>query len=114
MEKQYSHFTDRDDEDECTWVKTFVLIICGRNSGNPKFKLPPIRNGGEDYVSNSYRDFKDREVQLHDVTINYFIDAAIDHLFNDSESRENTWYSGEVVDVYVDSEDQENLEFFVT
>ena len=46
-----------------------------------------------------------------DVTINDFIDATIDHLFNDSESGENTWWRGEVVDVDVDSEDQKNPDF---
>lgn len=48
------------------------------------------------------------------VTVNDFIDATIDHLFSDSQTGENTWWRGEVVDVDVDSEDQENPDFFVT
>ena len=84
------HFTDKDDEGECTWVKAIALNICGGNSANPKFKIQPSGNGGEDYVTNLYQDFKNGEVQLCDVTINDFIDATIDHLFNDSESGENT------------------------
>ena len=48
------------------------------------------------------------------VTVNDFIYATIDHLFNDTESGEKTWQREEVVDVDIDSEDQENPDFCVT
>ena len=51
---------------------------------------------------------------MGNVTVNDFIYATIDHLFNDTESGEKTWQREEVVDVDIDSEDQENPDFSVT
>ena len=64
-------------------------------------------------VSNLHQDFKNGKIQLYDATVNYFIDATTD-LFNDSKSRQNTWCKGEVVDIDLDSEDQEDPNIFVT
>ena len=34
-----------------------IKYNCGGKSGNPKFKIQPIGNCGEDYVANLYQDF---------------------------------------------------------
>ena len=109
--KKSRHFTDKDDEGERTWVKAIAFNTCGGNSTNPKFKIQPLGNGGEDSVANLYQAFKNGNVQFCDVTVNDFIDATIAHLFNDSESGENTWWREEVVVVDVDSDDKKTADF---
>ena len=92
-------------------MKATAFNICGGNSTNPKFKIQPLGNGGEDSFANLYQAFKNGDVQFCDVTVNDFIDATIDHLFNDSESGENTWWREEVVVVDVDSDDKKTADF---
>ena len=92
-------------------MKAIAFNTCGGNSTNPKFKIQPLGNGGEDSVANLYQAFKNGNVQFCDVTVNDFIDATIAHLFNDSESGENTWWREEVVVVDVDSDDKKTADF---
>ena len=97
------------DENTERWFRGVALESIGKSQLLVRYHDFP----DEKVFQPLYKDFKADCIKLVKLVPSDLIGASIHHLFYDTDTEENVWWDGEVMDIDVTSEDKNNRNYLI-